>query len=54
LRAKTVSEMIMQPFSNSVRNERINATYPLSKPQYEDADKKIKRKKTKKIWKRKS
>jgi len=38
MRAKTVSEMIQQPFSNSTRNERINASYPLSRPQYEDAD----------------
>jgi hypothetical protein len=45
MRAKTVNEMIMQPFSNSTRNERINASYPLSRPQYEDADKKKNKKK---------
>lgn len=39
MRAKTVNEVIAEPFTNNTRNQPIAGTYPLSKIQYEDVDK---------------
>lgn len=36
-----INEAIQEPFSNSTRNQPIRGSYPLSKIQYEDADKKL-------------
>ena len=39
MRAKTVNEVIAQPFTNNTRNQPIRGSYMLSRIQYEDADK---------------
>ena len=47
MRARTVSETMQKPFTNNTRNDVIRGSYPLSRSQYECADKKKKRKKRK-------
>ena len=44
MRAKTVNEVLQEPFTNNTRNGRISGTFPLSRIQYEDSDKHPKRK----------
>jgi hypothetical protein len=39
MRAKLVSEVFQEPFSNSSRNQPLTGLYPLQRIQYEDSDK---------------
>jgi len=45
MKAKLVKEIIQQPFTNNTRNNQIGGSYPLSKIQYENSDKKKNKKK---------